>query len=205
MNFFEEIEGRVLALGKTVREVAEMMGVSANDLIKEKQRIRDEIKRQNIGTKKLGNKFVIADSDVEKITSALKEKLDKEDSKKKEDSEGLLQMIQQLKAENSKLKSENKEKDEELVRINLKKDEEIRRLNSKIEKYADDFKEFNDKQLQLNNQQQQLQARILEQTKQLKDTQQKLLTSAEKSSELQDKVDKIENASLWQRITKKFD
>lgn len=205
MNFFEEIEGRVLALGKTVREVAEMMGVSANDLIKEKQRIRDEIKRQNIGTKKLGNKFVIADSDVEKITSALKEKLDKEDSKKKEDNEELIQMIEQLKAENSRLKGENKEKDEELIRISSKKDEEIRRLNSKIEKYADDFKEFNDKQLQLNNQQQQLQARILEQTKQLKDSQQKLLDSAEKSSELQDKVDKIENASLWQRITRKFD
>ena len=205
MNFFEEIEGRGLALGKTVREVAEMMGVSANDLIKEKQRIRDEIKRQNIGTKKLGNKFVIADSDVEKITSALKEKLDKEDSKKKEDNEELLQMIEQLKAENSRLKGENKEKDEELIRISSKKDEEIRRLNSKIEKYADDFKEFNDKQLQLNNQQQQLQARILEQTKQLKDSQQKLLDSAEKSSELQDKVDKIENASLWQRITRKFD
>ena len=194
-----------LLMGKTVREIAELMGIPSDDLVKEKQRIRDEIKRQNIETKKSGNKFVIADSDVEKITSALKEKLDEEDSKKKEDNEELLQMIEQLKAENSKLKSENKEKDEELVRINLKKDEEIRRLNSKIEKYADDFKEFNDKQLQLNNQQQQLQARILGQTKQLKDTQQRLLTSAEKSSELQNKVDKIENASLWQRITRKFD
>lgn len=192
-------------MGKTVREIAELMGIPSDDLVKEKQRIRDEIKRQNIEIKKSGNKFFIADSDVEKITSALKEKLDKEDSKKKEDNEELLQMIEQLKAENSKLKSENKEKDEELVRINLKKDEEIRRLNSKIEKYADDFKEFNDKQLQLNNQQQQLQARILEQTKQLKDTQQRLLTSAGKSSELQNKVDKIENASLWQRITRKFD
>ena len=192
-------------MSKTVREIAELMGIPSDDLVKEKQRIRDEIKRQNIEIKKSGNKFFIADSDVEKITSALKEKLDKEDSKKKEDNEELLQMIEQLKAENSKLKSENKEKDEELVRINLKKDEEIRRLNSKIEKYADDFKEFNDKQLQLNNQQQQLQARILEQTKQLKDTQQRLLTSAEKSSELQNKVDKIENASLWQRITRKFD
>ena len=194
-----------LLMGKTVREIAELMGIPSDDLVKEKQRIRDEIKRQNIEIKKSGNKFFIADSDVEKITSALKEKLDKEDSKKKEDNEELLQMIEQLKAENSKLKSENKEKDEELVRINLKKDEEIRRLNSKIEKYADDFKEFNDKQLQLNNQQQQLQARILEQTKQLKDTQQRLLTSAGKSSELQNKVDKIENASLWQRITRKFD
>ena len=45
----------------------------------------------------------------------------------------------------------------------------------------------------MNNQQQQLQASILEQTKQLKDSQQKLLDSAEKSSELQDKVDKIKN------------
>lgn len=193
-----------LLMGKTVREIAELMGISSDDLVKEKQRIRDEIKRQNIKTKKSGNKFVIADSDVEKITSALKEKLDKEDSKKKEDNEELLQMIEQLKAENNKLKNENKEKDEELLRINSKKDEEIRRLNSKIEKYADDFKEFNDKQLQLNNQQQQLQARILEQTKELKDSQQKLLDSAEKSSELQDKVDKIESASLWQRITKNY-
>ena len=39
-------------------------------------------------------------------------------------------------------------------------------------------------------------ARILEQTKQLKDSQQKLLDSAEKSSELQDKVDKIENECI---------
>ncbi|WP_259685408.1 hypothetical protein [Lactobacillus helveticus] len=38
-----------------------------------------------------------------------------------------------------------------------------------------------------------MQASILEQTKQLKDSQQKLLDSAEKSSELQDKVDKIKN------------
>ena len=205
MNFFEEIEGRGLALGKTVREVAEMMGVSANDLIKEKQRIRDEIKRQNIKTKKKGNKFLISDVDVKKIISVLEKKTVKEDLKKNEENEDLLQQIETLKAENSKLKYDNEKKDEEFLQMNSKKDEEIRRLNSKIEKYADDFKDLNDKQLQLNNQQQQLQARILEQTKQLKDTQQKLLTSAEKSSELQDKVDKIENASLWQRITKKFD
>lgn len=83
-------------MGKTVREIAELMGIPSDDLVKEKQRIRDEIKRQNIETKKSGNKFVIADSDVEKITSALKEKLDKEDSKKKEDNEELLQMIEQL-------------------------------------------------------------------------------------------------------------
>ena len=192
-------------MGKTVREIAEIMGVSANDLIKEKQRIRDKIKHKIIKTKKVGNKFLVNDVDVEKIIDALEKKTVKEDSKKKEENEDLLQQIEALKAENSKLKVDNEKKDEEFHQINSKKDEEIRRLNSKIEKYADDFKELNDKQLQLNNQQQQLQARILEQTKQLKDTQQRLLNSAEKSSELQDKVDRIENASLWQRITRKFD
>lgn len=205
MNIFEENEEEVLLMSKTVREIAGMMGVSAGNLIKEKQRIRDEIKRQNIKTEKLGNKFVVNDSDVEKIINVLKKKGIKEDSKKKEENEDLLQQIEALKAENTRLRSDNEKKSEEYIRSNSKKDEEIRRLNSKIEKYADDFKELNDKQLQLNNQQQQLQARILEQTRQLKDSQQKLLDSAEKNSELQDKVDKIENASLWQRITRKFD
>ena len=192
-------------MSKTVREIAEMMGVSASNLVKEKQRIRDEIKRQKIKTKKIGNKFVISDSDVKKITSVLEDKAGKENSKKKEDNEDFLHLVNSLRAENEGLKAKNKELSERLIRMISKKDEEIRRLNSKIEKYADDFKEFNDKQLQLNNQQQQLQAKILEQTTELKDTQRKLLDSAEKSSELQDKVDKVENASLWQRITKKFD
>ena len=31
-------------MGKTVREIAELMGVSSDNLVKEKQRIRDEIK-----------------------------------------------------------------------------------------------------------------------------------------------------------------
>lgn len=70
-------------MSKTVREIAGMMGVSAGNLIKEKQRIRDEIKRQNIKTEKLGNKFVVNDSDVEKIINVLKKKGIKEDSKKK--------------------------------------------------------------------------------------------------------------------------
>lgn len=77
-------------------------------------------------------------------------------------------------------------------------------MNLKIEEFADDFKELNSKQLQLNNQQQ-LQARILEQTKQLNESQQKLISSAERSSQLQEKVEKIENASLWKRTTRNFD
>ena len=139
-------------MSKTVREIAGMMGVSAGNLIKEKQRIRDEIKRQNIKTEKLGNKFVVNDSDVEKIINVLKKKGIKEDSKKKKENEDLLRRIEALKAENSRLRSDNEKKNEELIRSNSKKDEEIRRLNSKIEKYADDFKELNDNQLQLNNQ-----------------------------------------------------
>ena len=192
-------------MSKTVREVALAMGVPADDIVKEKQRIRDEIKRQNISVSKSGNKFVIDDDDVKKIIDALQTKTNEEDSNSNEEKEELLRKIAELESQNNELKEDNRSKIEEVNRISLQKDEEIRRLNLKIEKYADDFKDLNDKQLQLNNQQQQLQAKILEQTKQLNDSQQQLLDSAEKSSQLQDKVDKMENASLWQRITRKFE
>ncbi|MCT7882586.1 hypothetical protein [Lactobacillus iners] len=152
---------------KTVREIAEMMETSSVDFVKVKQRIRDEIKRQNINVTKKGNRFVVADGDVEKIKEAVQSKGNEESSK-------------------------------------IFKKKEIRRLNLKIEEFADDFKELNSKQLQLNNQQQ-LQARILEQTKQLNESQQKLISSAERSSQLQEKVEKIENASLWKRTTRNFD
>lgn len=198
-------EERSICMSKTVREIALAMGVPADDIVKEKQRIRDEIKRQNISVSKSGNKFVIDDDDVKKIIDALQTKTNEEDSNSNEEKEELLRKIAELESQNNKLKEDNRSKTEEVNRISSQKDEEIRRLNLKIEKYADDFKDLNDKQLQLNNQQQQLQARILEQTKQLKDSQQKLLDSAEKSSQLQDKVDKMEKASLWQRITRKFE
>ena len=192
-------------MSKTVREIALAMGIPADNIVKEKQRIRDEIKRQNISVSKSGNKFVIDDDDVKKIIDALQTKTNEEDSNSNEEKEELLRKIAELESQNNKLKEDNRSKTEEVNRISSQKDEEIRRLNLKIEKFADDFKDLNDKQLQLNNQQQQLQAKILEQTKQLKDSQQKLLDSAEKSSLLQDKVDKMENASLWQRITRKFE
>lgn len=198
-------EERSICMSKTVREIALAMGVPADDIVKEKQRIRDEIKRQNISVSKSGNKFVIDDDDVKKIIDALQTKTNEEDSNSNEEKEELLRKIAELESQNNELKEDNRSKIEEVNRISLQKDEEIRRLNLKIEKYADDFKDLNDKQLQLNNQQQQLQAKILEQTKQLNDSQQQLLDSAEKSSQLQDKVDKMENASLWQRITRKFE
>ena len=59
-------------MGKTVREIADILDISPGDLIKEKQRIRDEIKRQNIKVSKQGNKFLVAHSDVEKILPSIK-------------------------------------------------------------------------------------------------------------------------------------
>ncbi len=114
---------------------------------------------------------MIADGNVEKIVGVLQSRAKEESSKKIEENEDLLQKIEELRVRNKRLEKDN----EDLNQINSKKDEEVRRLNLRIEKYADDFKEFNDKQLQLNNQQQQLQARILEQTKQLKDSQEKVV------------------------------
>lgn len=129
-------------MGKTVREIAELMGTSSDGLIKEKQRIRDEIKRQNIKVSKQGNKFLIDDSDVERIIGVLRSKTREENSKKNEEKEELLQKIKELQAQNDKLREDNQNKIEEANQISSKKDEEIRRLNKKIEKYADDFKEL---------------------------------------------------------------
>ncbi|MDF7639980.1 hypothetical protein PT285_11260 [Lactobacillus sp. ESL0791] len=169
---------------KTVNEIASGLVKNKKDLVREKQRVRDEIKRQQIKTQKEKNRFVVSDKDAAKIADALR---DKASSNKDDELAVLKKKYALLQQENEQVTKENQ------------------RLSSKIEKYADDFKDLNDKQLQLNNQQQQLQARILEQTKELKDSQQKLLEAAEKRSELQDKVDKVTNASLWQRITGHFD
>ena len=74
-------------MSKTVREIAELIGVSSDNLVKEKQRIRDEIKRQKIKVTKQGNKFVIADGDVEKIVGVLQSRAKEESSKKIEENE----------------------------------------------------------------------------------------------------------------------
>ena len=132
-------------MSKTVREIALAMGVPADNIVKEKQRIRDEIKRQNISVSKSGNKFVIDDDDVKKIIDALQTKTNEEDSNSNEEKEELLRKIAELESQNNKLKEDNRSKTEEVNRISSQKDEEIRRLNLKIEKFADDFKDLNDK------------------------------------------------------------
>ena len=43
-NLFEDNEERDLIMSKTVREIAELMGVSSNDLVKEKQRIESKLR-----------------------------------------------------------------------------------------------------------------------------------------------------------------
>ena len=90
-------------MSKTVREIALSMGTTADDMIKEKQRIRDEIKRQNIAVNKSGNKFVIDDNDAQKIIDVLQGKTNEEDSKINEEKEKLLQKIEELKVRCKKI------------------------------------------------------------------------------------------------------
>ena len=97
-------------MSKTVRQIAKILGVSADDLVKEKQRIRDEIKRQKIETKKIGNKFVVSDDDATKIIASIKKKNVEDNSKKTKENNEYLQMIAKLKEENSRLKADNEEK-----------------------------------------------------------------------------------------------
>lgn len=180
-------------MSKTVKEIALALNKDKKELVREKQRVRDEIKRQHIETKKVKNRFVVSDIDANKIIEVLKKK-NEDNSNKSEELDNLNELVKNGGPSPICLKKENE-------RLN----EENRRLNSKIEKYADDFKELNDKQLQLNNQQQQLQARIIEQAKELKNSQEKLVEATQNSSKLEKKVEKVTQASLWQRITKHFD
>lgn len=85
-----------------------------------------------------------------------------------------------------------------------KKNEEIRRLNSKIEGYADDFKDMLKNQQELTARSQQLEYETHEQKEKLLSTQKELDDSAEKSNQLQEKMDKVENASLWDRVFKRW-
>ena len=180
-------------MSKTVKEIALALNKDKKELVREKQRVRDEIKRQHIETKKVKNRFVVSDIDANKIIEVLKKK-NEDNSNKSEEFNDLNELVKKWRDQSDLLKKENE-------RLN----EENRRLNSKIEKYADDFKDLNDKQLQLNNQQQQLQARILKQTNELKSSQEKLMESTQRSLQLEKKVERVENASFWQRLTGHFE
>ena len=56
-----------------------------------------KLKRQNIEVTKQGNKFLIDDSDVEKIIGVLRPRIKEESSKNNEENEELLQQIRKLK------------------------------------------------------------------------------------------------------------
>ena len=189
----------------TVRDLALSLGVAPGLLVRTKQRIRDEIKRQGIKPSKKGNKFVLSDEDAASIVKALG-KTELSGVNKKSSEVDVTEII----AVDARLQKEQQINDNLRNKIE-DKDEEIRRLNKKIGEFADAFKLLNEKQLQLNNQQQQLQARILEQTEELKTTKKKLFDNNEEKEEVEeklkkfeDKVKKIEDASLWQRIRKKY-
>lgn len=146
------------SMSKTVREIAIALGADASSMVKEKQRIRDEFKRQNIKPKKQGNRFVVSDKDADKVITKLKAKVE-----------------------------DSLNTDEE----SSKKNEEIRRLNSKIEGYADDFKDMLKNQQELTARSQQLEYETHEQKEKLLSTQKELDDSAEKSNQLQEKMDKL--------------
>ena len=134
---------------KNVKDIAREIDSSNFNSQKLRQRIRDEIKRQQIATEKNLGKITISDKDAEAVIKALeKEKKEKENSRNNEDSSRIIKKLQ------------------EQIR---QKDTEINRLNKKIEDYADDFKKISLQQQQLTNQQQQLQAKMLESQKQLED------------------------------------
>lgn len=145
---------------KSVKDIAKEIDPSRSNSQNLRQHIRDEIKRQHIEVKKNLGKIVITDDDAELIVKALKKNQEeKESARDDEDSSRIVKKLQeQIK----------------------QKDNEINRLNKKIEDYADDFRKISLQQQQLTNQQQQLQAKMLESQKQLEDQSNVMMTYLQK-------------------------
>ena len=169
---------------KNVKDIAREIDSSNFNSQKLRQRIRDEIKRQQIATEKNLGKITISDKDAEAVIKALeKEKKEKETSRNNEDSSRIIKKLQ------------------EQIR---QKDTEINRLNKKIEDYADDFRQISLQQQQLTNQQQQLQAKMLESKKQLQDQSDVNDDLSSKNEELNNEIEKMKKATFWQRIFKRY-
>ena len=167
---------------KNVKDIAREIDSSNFNSQKLRQRIRDEIKRQQIATEKNLGKITISDKDAEAVIKAL-EKEKKENSRNNEDSSRIIKKLQ------------------EQIR---QKDTEINRLNKKIEDYADDFKKISLQQQQLTNQQQQLQAKMLESQKQLEDQYNVNDDLSSKNEKLNTEIEKMKKATFWQRIFKRY-
>ena len=169
---------------KSVKNIAKELDPSNVNSQKLRQRIRDEIKRQQIEVKKDLGKIVITDNDAESVVAALKkEQKEKESSRNSEDSSRIIKDLQ------AQIKQKNVE---------------INRLNKKIEGYADDFKQLSFQQQQLTNQQQQLQAQMLKSKKELEDSTSKNDDLTGENKELKEQIDKFNNLSLWDRIFRRF-
>lgn len=169
---------------KNVKDIAREIDSSNFNSQKLRQRIRDEIKRQQIATEKNLGKITISDKDAEAVIKALeKEKKEKENSRNNEDSSRIIKKLQ------------------EQIR---QKDTEINRLNKKIEDYADDFRKMSLNQQQLTNQQQQLQAKMLESKKLLEDRSNENDDLSSENQELKAQIDKIKNSSFWDRVFGRF-
>ena len=169
---------------KSVKNIAKELDPSNVNSQKLRQRIRDEIKRQQIEVKKDLGKIVITDNDAESVVAALKkEQKEKEYSRNSEESSRIIKNLQ------AQIKQKNVE---------------INRLNKKIEGYADDFKQLSFQQQQLTNQQQQLQAQMLKSKKELEDSTSKNDDLTGENKELKEQIDKFKNLSLWDRIFRRF-
>ena len=169
---------------KNVKEIAREINPSNFNSQKLRQRIRDEIKRQQIEVKKDLGKIVITDDDAESVIKALrKEQKRKESSINHEESS---RIVKNLQAEIEQ------------------KNAEIDRLNKKIEGYADDFRKMSLNQQQLTNQQQQLQAKMIESKKQLEDRSNENDDLSSENQELKAQIDKIKSASFWDRVFGRF-
>lgn len=204
-------------MSQTVSDIARKIGVTKENSVVVKQRIRDSIKRLEIKTEKSGNKMIISDDDAFRIVQDLSKK-NEERTKSRED---VLKIAKHQELDNLALKRKIQELEQENQRLSQKsskKGQEIARLNQKIEGYADDFKELLAKEQEVTARSQRLESEAykkkaeLEQAhKQLKDNEVIIKDAEFKRKDLEDQrdllqadVDKMKNASFWKRLFGKW-
>lgn len=208
-------------MSKTVREIAEMLGVSKPAITKYMSK---SFRKQY--TTKDGNRLLIDDAGIADIKEHFANSIHTKSKSNQKVNENLSESNRKVNDNQQKV-IDAKDKTIAILEQQLEEatkraqnfENENRKLNDKIAGFAEDYKNLLDTQQTLTARSQELEHEAHDQRKKLESAQKELEDSSSKEQELQqqldeadkaktdlqDQVDKAKNASLWQRITKKWD
>lgn len=169
-------------------------------------KINRYIKRKKIQYSKNGKALVIPDAEAEKIIANFKEEMEStehEDSVNKtgQNTENLREVINAQQETIAVLKQQL----EEAKKRAEDYDKRNKELNDKIADNADEYKDLLKRQQELTARSQELEHQANQRKAELDTAHKQHDEDVAAKKELEDRVDKYENASFWQRLTGHFD